>query len=88
MKEIVQYVVSKSKSFNENHDLFYKILTTNTNQIGLLINERMINLSPQLVPTLHNQLCQDINWIKEQKNEDTPAFNFKYILCLSKYTNR
>jgi len=84
MKEIVQYAVQKSEIHNENHEKFLQVLQTHTNKIGLLINERMINLPPQLVPTLHNQLCEDVKWVKEQNNEDSQAFNLRYILVLSK----
>jgi len=84
MKEIVQYICAKSEIHNESHESFYNILRNQTGKVGLLINERMINLSPQLVPTLHSQLCEDIAWIQEQNNEDSEAFKLKYVLCLSK----
>ncbi len=84
MKEIVKYIVNKSEIHNEHHESFLKLLQSQTGKIGLLINERMINLAPQLVPTLHAQLCEDVDWILKENNEDSPAFNLKYILCLSK----
>lgn len=84
MKEIVQYVVSKSASFNENHEAFLNTLQTETEKIGLLINERMLNLSPQLVPTLHAQVCEDVNWVQNENNEDSNSFKLKYLLVLSK----
>jgi len=85
MKEIVQYIVHKSETHNENHEKFLHILQNQTNKIGLLINERMLNLPPQLIPTLHNQLCEDIKWIKEQNDEDSKVFDLRYLLVLSKY---
>jgi len=84
MKEIVQYIVHKSETHNENHEKFLHILQNQTNKIGLLINERMLNLPPQLIPTLHNQLCEDIKWIKEQNDEDSKVFDLRYLLVLSK----
>jgi len=85
MKEIVSYIVQKSEVHNENHQAFFDILRNQTDKVGLLINERMINLSPQLVPTLHGQLCEDVNWVQNENNEDSAAFRLKYVLCLSKY---
>jgi len=84
MKEIIGYIVSKSETHNENHQAFFSVLKDQTDKVGLLINERMINLSPQLVPTLHGQLCEDVNWIQNEKTEDSALFNLKYILVLSK----
>jgi len=84
MKEIVSYIVQKSEVHNENHQAFFDILRNQTDKVGLLINERMINLSPQLVPTLHGQLCEDVNWVQNENNEDSAAFRLKYVLCLSK----
>lgn len=84
MKEIVQYTIEKSEKHNSDHEAFVHLLKSQTDHIGLLINERMINLSPQLVPTLHAQLCEDVNWVRDQNNEDSAAFNLKYLLVLSK----
>lgn len=84
MKEIVQYIVHKSEVHNENHEKFLHILQNQTSKVGLLINERMLNLSPQLIPTLHGQLCEDVNWIRQENSEDSKFFDIRYLLVLSK----
>lgn len=80
-QEISNYIIEKSKNYNDKHDDFVKVLNENT--IGLFINERIVNLSPKLVPILHKQLIEDINWIKSESKGIT-KFNFDYILCISK----
>lgn len=63
-----------------------EILQTKT--VGLVINERMVNLPYQLVPPLHSALHEDIEWAIE--NEGTPelraSFKFDYFLILSSCT--
>jgi len=34
--------------------------------VGLLLNERILNLTPQVVPTLHEQLIEDLKWLKKE----------------------
>jgi hypothetical protein len=43
-----------------------------------------VNLPPQLIPPLHNQLTEDIKWVLEQGNEDTPHFQLGYVIGISK----
>ena len=84
MKEIVQYIVHKSETHNENHEKFLHILQNQTSKIGLLIHERMLDFSAKLISTLHSQLCQDVNWRKQENNEDSKVFDIRYLLVLSK----
>jgi hypothetical protein len=84
MKEIIAYVLNKSESHNEQHNDLLQILQGEPEKVGLVINERMINLSPQLVPTLHNQLCEDIKWNIQENTEEAPLFDLKYLLFFSK----
>eukprot|EP01016_Furgasonia_blochmanni_P021840 TRINITY_DN2397_c0_g2_i1.p1 TRINITY_DN2397_c0_g2~~TRINITY_DN2397_c0_g2_i1.p1 ORF type:complete len:333 (+),score=72.94 TRINITY_DN2397_c0_g2_i1:106-1104(+) len=85
MKEIVSFVVGKSKTHNENHEAFIQTLTTSAHKIGLLVNERIINLPPKCVPVLHNQVVEDLKWVMEQNDEEERMyFNLDYLLCVTK----
>lgn len=59
-----------------------------TKAVGLVVNERMVNLPYQLVPAIHSALHEDIEWAVE--NEDTPelraSFQFDYLLLLATCT--
>jgi len=85
MKEIITYVLNKSDAHNDKHNELLQILKEEPEKVGLVINERMINLSPQLVPTLHNQLLEDIKWVIQENGEEAALFDLKYLLFLSKY---
>jgi len=84
MGELMSYVIEKSKIHNPHHEEFFKILQENADKIGIVINERVLNLSPQLIPTLHSQLCEDIKWVLQEHQQNAQIYDFKYLLFLSK----
>lgn len=53
--------------------------------VGLLINERMINFPPQLVPNMLDSLCQDMAWaLDNAENEQEAAeFRFDHLVVVS-----
>ncbi|TMW56930.1 hypothetical protein Poli38472_002855 [Pythium oligandrum] len=59
-----------------------------TKNVGLVVNERMVNLPYQLVPPVHSALHEDIEWAIS--NEATPelrkSFEFDYFLLISSCT--
>ena len=64
---------------------FKRILETKN--VGLLMAERMINLPAQIVPTLHTELPDDIEFTKEQDDIENPKeFDYAYLLVLSRFT--
>ena len=53
----------------------------------MLINERLINMPPNIAPDLHTQLPEDLKFTKEQDDiKDPKEFNYDYILVQSKFT--
>lgn len=84
IQQIVQYLTKKCPS--ADLPKLQQILSTKT--VGLLINERMVNLPYQLVPALHSALHQDIEWAID--NEDTDelrhSFRMEYFLILATCT--
>ncbi|CAI5709472.1 unnamed protein product [Peronospora effusa] len=81
MQQVVQYVTKKCP----NSDLPKLQQILNTKNVGLVLNERMVNLPYQLVPALHSALHEDIEWAIE--NEDTQelrnSFQMDYFLILA-----
>ena len=54
--------------------------------VGLLLNERLINLPFELVPQLHGSLPEDLKFTKKQDDiEDPREFDYSYLLVISKY---
>jgi protein BCP1 len=82
--EIIKFIVEKSAKHNINHENFTKILDSEYKNIGLLVNERVVNMSPKLTPVLHQEVGKDVNWIRAQNDSDAQYFNLKYLLGISK----
>ncbi|EAS06153.1 p21-carboxy-terminal region-binding protein (macronuclear) [Tetrahymena thermophila SB210] len=85
VKEIIKFVNQKSEKFNNeaDHKKLQNILAKN--KVGLLINERIINVAPQAVPVLHTQLQEDYKWFKQNhQKEFKENFDFEYLLCITR----
>ncbi|KAL4433497.1 hypothetical protein ABPG74_002894 [Tetrahymena malaccensis] len=85
VKEIIKFVNQKSEKFNNeaDHQKLQNILAKN--KVGLLINERIINVAPQAVPVLHTQLQEDYKWLKQNhQKEFKENFDFEYLLCITR----
>ncbi|KAF4324068.1 hypothetical protein BBO99_00002313 [Phytophthora kernoviae] len=84
VQQILQYVTKKCP--NAELPRLQQIL--NTKNVGLVLNERMVNLPYQLVPAVHSALHEDIEWAIE--NEDTEelrnSFKMDYFLILATCT--
>ncbi|RLN66608.1 hypothetical protein BBP00_00002108 [Phytophthora kernoviae] len=84
VQQILQYVTKKCP--NSELPRLQQIL--NTKNVGLVLNERMVNLPYQLVPAVHSALHEDIEWAIE--NEDTEelrnSFKMDYFLILATCT--
>ena len=50
------------------------------------MNERLVNMPPQVVPDLHGQLPEDLDFTKEQDDIDDPKeFDYDYLVAISKF---
>ena len=78
--EILSFIQEKSAKFNDKHSKLEEILGGKY-KVGLLLNERIVNLSPQLIPILHGQVLEDIKWAEE---EGRGEYKFDFIICLTK----
>eukprot|EP01017_Pseudomicrothorax_dubius_P028763 TRINITY_DN3440_c0_g2_i3.p1 TRINITY_DN3440_c0_g2~~TRINITY_DN3440_c0_g2_i3.p1 ORF type:complete len:317 (+),score=93.25 TRINITY_DN3440_c0_g2_i3:29-979(+) len=82
IKEIKKFILDKNKAHNDEDESF--ITAVDAPRVGFFINERILNVPPQLVPILHKQLLEDLKWVREQDEEDSRAFTFDYIIGISK----
>lgn len=81
-KEILNHICQFFKDDATSIDQIRNTLFTQKN--GLFINERFVNAPPQLIPTLHEQLKEDIKDYKTDNPEDT-RFDFDNIFYLTKF---
>ena len=54
-------------------------------RVGLLLNERVVNVPPELCPALHGALCADIEWAKVGPQSTLcprpPLLSHQYSVC-------
>ena len=53
--------------------------------VGIIIREHMLNLPPPLLPMMHESLCNDIDWARENAEDDLEAkdANFEHLIILA-----
>ena len=88
-QQIISYVCDKATRYcnDRQREQFEAILKSGKNNVGLLLNERMINLPYVLVPQLHETLPEDIRFTKKQDDiQDPKEFDYQYILVISRYS--
>ena len=69
---------------NKNKENFLNILNNNNNNIGLVINERAMNLAEETIPPAMGLITKEINECKEMDDYDK-RYDFKYFIILSKF---
>merc|ERR1712066_739534 len=58
----------------------------NGTEVGLLFNERFVNLPEELIPPLHKALKEDIEWsctTPECPKDERPYYFFTHFICVS-----
>ncbi|CAI9264250.1 unnamed protein product [Lactuca saligna] len=85
MMEVKEFLLSKcqEKEIKENLKSF---LGEKAADVGLLISQRVVNLPPQLLPSLYDAIFNEISWATEDEptKELRKFFCFKYYLLISK----
>mmetsp|Transcript_16083 Transcript_16083/g.11323 ORF Transcript_16083/g.11323 Transcript_16083/m.11323 type:complete len:136 (-) Transcript_16083:332-739(-) len=90
LKVINDYILQKADKYLNNDGKLNKLKNImNNKNVGLLMTERMINLPIDVVPSLHKEIPEDLNFTKEQDDIDDPKeFEYDYLLVLSKYATK
>lgn len=85
LQHIYDYVMKQADAHCAEKAKLTSLL--NGKNVGLLVNERLINMPPTIVPDLHGQLPDDLEFTKEQDDIEEPAeFDYDYLLVLTKFT--
>ena len=60
----------------------------NSAGLGILIREHMMNLPPQLLPTMHESLCNDIDWAVENAEDEAEEKDacFEQLLVVAPFS--
>jgi hypothetical protein len=84
LTHILKYIMDKADAHYKNPQ-FKQLLTTKN--IGLLMCERYLNLPPDVVPHMHSEFPEDLQWTKQQDDiSDPKEFDYQYVLVITRYT--
>ena len=87
MNYIHKYVLRKADLYCKAQHLQLFKETLQKSNVGLLVNERLVNMPPTVVPNLHTELPLDLAFTKEQDDiKDPKEFDYDYLLVLTKFT--
>ncbi|KAJ3006883.1 UNVERIFIED_CONTAM: Mss4p nuclear export [Siphonaria sp. JEL0065] len=80
---IKDYLLLKSKKANkENHEKFESLLSPTSKHVtGLLVNERLINMPPQIVVPMLKMLDDELEWSVQEEKEEK---EYEYLVYISK----
>lgn len=75
MQQITSYCLKKADAYCSQAAQFKTILTSKN--VGVLITERFINLPSEVIPNLHSDLPEDLQWTKKQDDiKDIREFDY------------
>ena len=52
-----------------------KLFNDEKNPLGLIVNERMLNMPQQLMQPLHKSLSDDLAWVRDKEKDKQVAYN-------------
>ena len=86
MGQVYHWVNEKAEQYyKEGLKPFQTILQTKN--VGLLVNERLVNMPLTIAPDLHEQLPEDLKFTMEQDDiKDPKEFKYDYLLVLTKFS--
>ena len=83
VSDIRSFLYEKINNYLQSEKREYALNIINNFRIGLLINERAVNLPMQLIPPLLNLLLEDISDYKYDYDGDT-KYDCDYVVIISK----
>nr|GLL32898.1 protein BCCIP homolog [Ipomoea trifida] len=83
--ELKKFLLNACQDKNVQANLS-SLLEEQSNNVGLLVSQRVVNLPPQLLPPLYDGLFDEISWATEDEptEELRKSFCFKFYLVVSK----
>jgi len=87
VKQIKNHLLSKVKDVVKKKQL-EKLFEDESESLGLIINERMVNVPPELATPMHKALYEEIQWAHEDEDDPkkSPWSFSNYLLVTSTYT--
>ena len=89
MKLISEYLLRKADGNIEDKLMpkFKSLMSPNSPfNVGVMLSERVLGLSLEVIPLLYNQLPEDLEFTKKQDDiKDPTEFNFDYYIIMSRY---
>jgi len=83
VKQILEFLVENCKGELKNR-LGTLLDAEKSQKVGLLIQDRLKNVAPELIPPLHTQFMQDLAWAAENEDENIkPLINFEHFILIS-----
>jgi protein BCP1 len=86
-QQVFEYLKSKIEKYSSESERSKAFNILKSNKIGLLINERFINMPQEAIPICLNFLIKEIGECKEEESYDG-KFEFDYIVVISKFVKR
>ncbi|OLY84198.1 Protein bcp1 [Smittium mucronatum] len=86
MDQIKKYLLDKCSRFasSETRSKFSEIMSTSsTDRVGLLINERLVNMPAQIVPPMFKMLFEELEWAIN----DNEPYDFDYYILIAPIYN-
>jgi protein BCP1 len=76
----VDYLIDRAATTPDLAPLRNLLKSSDTNQVGLVLTERLINIPAEVVPPMYRMLVEEIVWALEEKE----PYNFTHYLVVSK----
>jgi hypothetical protein len=87
LTQILDYVKAQTTKYCSKGKVEELTQILSTKNVGLLLAERVINLPSEIVPSMHTELPDDLEFTKQQDDIKDPAeFNYQYLLVISRFT--
>ncbi|KAH6592801.1 hypothetical protein BASA50_007852 [Batrachochytrium salamandrivorans] len=75
-----EYLLVKSKKVSETHTKLQTLLSSKNAHIGMVFNERLINMPPQLALPMFKMLAEELEWAQEEEK----PFKFQHLVFIAK----
>ncbi|KAJ3043040.1 Mss4p nuclear export [Rhizophlyctis rosea] len=77
---IRDYILEKCKKDSDVHVRLSTMFSPDSPAVALMINERLLNMPPQIVPPMFKMLVEELGWAVE----DNEPYDFEYYIYVSK----
>lgn len=82
IQQLSRYLIERTRRSDGSpaQDLSQFLNPSNSNQVGLILTERFINMPHQTIPPMYTMLLEEMQWA----NDDKEPYHFTHYLIVSK----